>query len=361
MSIVKTIDLIDKLQERSEVCHEKIKAYFGLLAYWALAQAAVYENNEARLQKCKAYLGLYPDNFDHPHYNLEAYRVGGSGKAFLLMQGLWPEVEEDIRKYAEITYNAPRSAGGTMCRPSDDGMVNARIWIDCAAFTTPFMVYAGLALKEDKYIDFAADQCFRMYEMFLDETNGLLHQAKGFLENPLRISSDHWSRGNGWGIVGLIELIHYLPEENPHRKKAEAYLKDMVDSLIPYQTERGLWRQEIVEPLAWEESSGTGLILYAMGVGMRKGVLIGDKYREVFAKGIEGLAAYCMTEDYATYRSCPGCLCPGVGAMKGTPQAYLTIKIPEKDEVHSYGCFMLAFLEAHKNGITEVEIKGMVK
>ena len=43
------------------------------------------------------------------------------------------------------------------------------------------------------------------------------------------------------------------------------------------------------------------------------------------------------------------------------PQSYLTERMPQKDEVHSYGCFMLAFVEAYKNGIYEVEIEGITK
>ena len=69
MSKVNTFELVGKLLERGEATHEKIQAYHGLLAYWALGQAAVYQNDEQYLQKCKTYLSLYPDHFDHPLYN----------------------------------------------------------------------------------------------------------------------------------------------------------------------------------------------------------------------------------------------------------------------------------------------------
>lgn len=353
---IEVLKLAGKLLERYESQHGEVKAYYGLLAYYGLAQAAVAGENQEYLQKCIDYLGQYPDHFEHPHYNFESYRAGGNGKAWLFFKGYMPQAEADIRKYAELTYHGPAGENGILCWPGKE----ERIWIDVVTCTTPFMLYAGLALGQENYVDFAARQCFGMYELFLDQTCGLLHQAKGFQSNPKRMSADHWSRGNGWGLLGLAELVRYLPEDSRHREKAEEYFKDMMEALLPYQTARGLWRQEIIKDYAWEESSGTGLILYCMGIGLRLGLLQEEVYRPAFEKGIRGLAEYCICEDFSTYRSCPGCLCPGNGPQKGSVKAYLTEKIPQKDEVHSYGCMMLALTEAYKNRIREVEILGNI-
>lgn len=353
---IPVLKLNEKLMERYEAKYQRVENYFGLLAYYGLAQSAAAAKDEGLLEKCRSYLAQYPDHFPHPHYNFESYRAGGNGKAWLFFKGLMPEAKEEIETYAQLTFHAPVGERGILCLPADKDSQVKRIWIDVVTCTTPFMLYAGLALQEEKYVDFAAQQCFAMYEVFLDETCGLLHQAKGFMDNPRRMSADHWSRGNGWGLVGLAELVRYLPEASVHRKKAESYFVDMIDALLPYQTEKGLWRQEIIEPLSWEESSGTGLILYCMGIGLRCGLLKGNVYREAFEKGILGLAKYCIKGDFSTHRSCPGCRCPGAGKKKGSVEAYLTEVLPTSDEVHSYGCMMLAFTEAYKNGIWEVEI-----
>lgn len=356
MKKINVLKLSEKLLERYESQHEKVKGYYGLLAYYALAQIAVAGENEELLKKCTDYLALYPDQFEHPYYSFESYRVGGNGKAWLLFKGLTPEWEDEIREYAEKMLTAPVDEGGIMCLPTD--VTRRKIWIDVVSGITPFMLYAGLYFKEERYIEFAAEQCFKMYEVFLDQTCGLLHQTRGFMANPKRMSHDHWSRGNGWCMIGLAELVRYLPVDSKHREKAETYFVDLVDALLPYQTERGLWRQEIIEPLSWEESSGTALLLYGIGIGMRTGLLKESTYKEAFEKGIQALGTYCLKEDFSTYRSCPGCRCPGEGAEKGTVKAYIALRIPQKDEVHSYGCMMLAFIEAYKNGISEIEICG---
>ena len=354
---INTLKAAENIFRRYEENHKVVHAYYGLLAYYALAQVADADQNDELIKKCRDYLNLYPDKIDHPHYNFEVYRVGGPAKAWLLFNGYMPEAKDGIREYAEITMNSPHSKEGIICHPE----MHEKIWVDTVAFVTPFMLYAGLALDEEKYIDYAVDLCFKTYDLLIDKTNGLIHQTKGFLDDPERVSADFWGRGNGWGYVGLTELIQHLPENSVHRAKALEYYKKHTNALLEYQSERGLWRQIINEELAWYECTGTALILYGIGVGIRCGILNDEKYVEAFRKGIEALGKYCITTEFMTCLSCPGCLCPGEGADKGTVKAYLTEKVPEEDEVHSYGCIMLALVEAYKNGIKDVDLFELIR
>ena len=47
-------------------------------------------------------------------------------------------------------------------------------------------------------------------------------------------------------------------------------------------------------------------------------------------------------------------LCPGEGAERGTIKAYLTAVYPTHDDPHSFGSLMMAMVEAHRNGVTEL-------
>ena len=135
------------------------------------------------------------------------------------------------------------------------------------------MLYAGLLLDEKKYIDFAVEQCFLHYDVFMDESNGLLHQARGFMGDKTTISHDHWSRGNGWGYIGLIELVRYLPEDSEYRQEAIDRFVAHSKAILKYQDLKGLWRQSMCEPLAWEESSGTGIFLYGFGTDYKRAMV----------------------------------------------------------------------------------------
>lgn len=349
---MKTLEMCFKLFERFEKT-SKVDNYYGLLALFALAQSAYEAKDDYQLKKCLDMLSLYPDNFDHPHYNFDCYEVGGNGKAWLVYKGIWDSEQENIRKYAEKTLSAPTDDEGILCHPMFLPQ-NDRIWIDVVTAVTPFMLYAGLALGEEKYVDFAAEQCFKMYEALLDKTCGLLHQSRGFMENRNRVSHDHWSRGNGWAYLGLSELVLHLPKNSAHRVKAERYFKELSEALIAFQTDKGVWRQEITFDYSWNESSGSGLITYGLGVGLRTGLLDEKIYRIPFEKAVNAVAFDFIRADFSTVMSCCGCLCPGNGKDKGTIKAYLTEVCHHIDESHSYGCLMLALLEAHRNGITEI-------
>ena len=347
-----TLETAKRLFERYESLYHVIN-YYGLFALYGLAHTAVESKDREVLEKCLSMLGKYPDQIEHPYYNFDAYEAGGNGKAFLMYQGYFEEELQTLRAYAEKTLKAPIASNGILCHPACPEQ--EKIWIDVVTAVTPFMLFAGLALNEEKYIDFAAEQCFKMYELLLDPTCGLLHQSKGFMPDPSLISHDHWSRGNGWGYLGLTELVAHLPKESKHREKTERYFKDMSKALIRYQTEKGVWRQEITWDYSWIESSGTGIFAYGLGVGLRTGLLDRDTYETPFVRAIEGIINFFINDNYSTNMGCSGCCCPGVGDEKGSIKAYLTEVFPLSDEPHSFGALMLALVEAHRNGITDVE------
>lgn len=345
-------ELIIRLYNRYESIDE-IKHYYGILAIYALCRIADDTHDQALIAQCQKILHRFPDRIQHPYYNFPSYRIAGIARAYMFMCGHDAESQQLVAHYADEMMSAARDPQGIMKHPKE--VASDLIWIDVAMAVTPYLLFAGLALHNDRYIDEAAKQTFLMYDAFLDHSNGLLHQAKNFM-GPGLISHDHWSRGNGWGYIALTELIQYLPANSPHRAKAEKYFRDLSAALLLHQNKRGLWRQEIPLPSAWEESSGTGLILYGFGVGIRLGLLPKSGYMSAFERGVKGLSQYCIEPDFSTLYTCEGCLCPGQGDQKGTVQAYLTDKSPRKNDGHSWGPFMLAFDEARRLGIADLPL-----
>lgn len=328
---------------------EEINNYYGLLALYGLTQAAFESGDEIWLSKCQELLSKYPDGIRHPYYNFCNYRIGGNASAWAAMKGLYVRKTGEMEKYADQTMAGEKERHGILCMPGKSA--EGWIWIDEAAAITPFMLFTGLTCGRKEYIDFAAGQCIMLYEQLIDPDCGLLHQCKGFLEDHGLCSEDHWSRGNGWGYLALAELVQYLPEGSEYREKVVKYYKDLSEAVLPFQTDRGLWRQEMTEKSAWEESSGTALILYGIGIGLRIGLLPENLYKDVFVRGVEGILKFGVNQDFSTELSCPGCLCPGEGNERGTISAYIEEKHPVRDEHHSFGAYMLALVEAHRNGI----------
>lgn len=352
----KCVEIQNEIGVSASYGHAPLYSYPGILTMYAGAQAAKALDDDKLLEEVNSYLELYPFRFEEPGikfaYNFDNYRVGGLGKAWMFMKGYFKDHENVIREYAEMTLVAPKSSDGIMCDRRWPEL--EKIWVDVVYAVCPFMLFAGLSLKEPRYVDFAVDQCFKMYDAFIDKSNGLLHQARGFMGDKTTLSHDHWSRGNGWGIIGLVEIVRYIPKEHPKYDEACKRLYNHCASLIKFQTERGLWKQSIAERLAWEESSGTGLILYAIGIGLRVGVLDKETFMEPFKRGIEGLYQFCIEDDYSVTRGCHGCLCPGLGDKKGTIEAYLVDVTHVKNDSHAFGPIILAMTEAERNGIGNI-------
>ncbi len=319
--------------------------YTGILSLHGLARLAVLTGESHLLDQARRrLLPFVRGEYDFP-CNFLNYRCGGNGTAFLLWQGLLPEARETVHRYAEqLMHEAPRDAQGIVCMPSDPQ--RSKIWIDAAFAVTPFLLFAGLALDEDAYLEEAFQQTRKMVEDFRDPANGLLHQCRGFA-GPGRLSEDHWSRGNGWGLLALAELVNYLPAAHPRRSTAEGLYLDLVQACLGMQDEQGVWHQELTDPLSYVETSGTGLILYAVGVGLAKGLLPAD-VRERFVAGLQGYLPY-ITPDSAVFHTCRGCLCPGDGSIL----AY-EARAPLLNDPHAFGPVTLAFGQAWALGIHDL-------
>ena len=245
-----------------------MRQYHGLFTLFGAVKGALADNDAVLLERCTAYLDKYPDFVEHPIYSFDLYRIGGIARAYLFYKGKYDRISAQIREYAQMTYNAPRTDDGIICYKKL--MRWKWIWVDSIAAVAPFMLFAGLGLNEPKYIDFSAEQTILMFDALLDKDCGLVHQVRGrYEEDEFRCSEDHWSRGNGWMMVAFAELIEYLPKNSPYYNAVVSRYEDFCESIIKYQSVRGMWRQEMTVESAWEESSGTGLLAYGIGVGIR--------------------------------------------------------------------------------------------
>ncbi|MFF3030965.1 hypothetical protein ACFVS7_08135 [Streptomyces rubiginosohelvolus] len=153
---------------------EEIKAYYGVLAIYALGGAETEAGDEATVRRVKAVVRRFPDEIEHPPYNLPSYRVGGIAQAFLSTLGLLDDHADMLRQYAAEMMTATRDEKGILAMPGRPDL----IWIDVAKASAPFLMYAGTAL-DVPYMDEAATQAVLMHDEFLDPENGLLHQCKG--------------------------------------------------------------------------------------------------------------------------------------------------------------------------------------
>jgi unsaturated rhamnogalacturonyl hydrolase len=343
-----TFDVARQSFVRHRALHS-LTHYTGILSLHAFARLACISDEPDLMDQIRAeLLSFIREEYDKAdfHANFTNYYCGGNATAFLYWQDALPEAERSVRAYAEsLITQAPRDDQGIFSHPRFPG--EGRIWIDVAFAVTPFLLFAGLAFEEDVYIEEAFQQVRKMVDVFRDQENGLLHQCKNFVA-PGELSEDHWSRGNGWGLLALTELVNYLPVDDPRRPSTERLFVELVRACMAYQDEAGMWHQEITDHTSYVETSGTGLILYAIGVGLEKGIL-SDEDRTRFVTGLRGYLDY-VAPDGSVYHTCRGCLCPGEGTILD-----YKARAPLLNDTHAFGPVTLAFGQAYNLGIEQIE------
>ena len=346
MKLCNSLALAEALFDKHAALHPTLEHYTGIVSLHGLTRLAVLSGDTRLRDKTLAVLAPFVEGHRQFPCNFPNYRCGGIGTAYLLWQGWLPKAETTVRHYAEeIVHEAPRDPEGILSHPQHPGQ--GRIWIDVAFAVTPFLLFAGLALKEDRYIEEAFQQTAKMVGVFRAPENGLLHQSKN-CNGPGKLSEDAWSRGNGWGIYALAELASHLPSDDPRRPRAVALFTDLLGACLDIRHPDGLWCQEMTDHTSYIETSGSALILYALGRALEFG-LIGPEKKVDFARGLSALLPY-ITAEYDVHQTCRGCLCPG----QGTKLDYKA-QAPRINDPHAFGPLTLAFGQAHALGLHTIE------
>jgi rhamnogalacturonyl hydrolase YesR len=105
-----------------------------------------------------------------------------------------------------------------------------------------------------------------------------------------------WSRGNGWVLAGLAEVLAMLPPDDLRAASYRTMFAAMAQRVAGLQGEDGLWRPSLLQSalLPQPETSGTALFAYAIAAGVRSGVLDRATYAPVLARAWHGLTTVSL-------------------------------------------------------------------
>jgi unsaturated rhamnogalacturonyl hydrolase len=174
----------------------------------------------------------------------------------------------------------------------------SRVWIDDVWMIASLQVQAYRVTGQAKYLDRAAITA-AAYLKRLQQDNGLFYhgqQAQFF-----------WGRGNGWVAAGLAELLSVLPEDHADRESIVLGYRQMMQTLLEYQADDGMWRQLVDKEEAWKETSSTAMFAYALQTGINHDFLDREAYAEPVQKAWDALCGYITPEGQVTQ------VCVGTG------------------------------------------------
>lgn len=326
-----------------------LKHYAGILLLYGESRLAYSTHGQnPRLTTLKQQLLPWVNGEIEFPCNYLNYQCGGMASAWLLYRGVFPEAESEVERHAHLLVNeAPRGELGIFSHPRPP---HGKIFIDVAFAVTPFLLFAGLHFRRSEWVEEAIDQIANMYQVLVNAENGLLHQAKNF-RGEGHITEDHWSRGNGWGIFALTELVQELPKNHPRYGEVLELFKSLLSSILEYQNEQGCWHQELTHPDSYVETSGTGLFLYALAVAQNIGLTGIPDIQKHLSLGLKGLLSY-IALDGSIHNTCRGCLCPGEGTIEDYKQREALT-----NDCHAFGPISLAYGQAFINNISHISLE----
>jgi rhamnogalacturonyl hydrolase YesR len=322
--------------------------YQGSLLMHSMIELAVLEKEGKLLAQTIDLFDQYKTKKIKAKGSFLSYEAGGTGVAYLNYLKKTDKFSELVADYANKMFKKQkRSSEGILTAVWAADSLDL-VFIDMVFAVTPFMLYSGLAENKPEYVDLAVFETLEMFKILRDNETGLLHQARGFKVKN-QISEDNWSRGNGWGAFALASLIRDLPDTHPRKKEVNELAKNFFTAVIKHQnTEGSLWHQEMTDFTSFVETSGSGLLLYGLGIAIEKGV-IDKSFTANFKKGLSRFLSYISADgsvSHATY----SCLNP----RRGTKMDYAN-HVWKYNDPHAFGPAVLAFTQAAKMGIDKIK------
>jgi unsaturated rhamnogalacturonyl hydrolase len=179
-------------------------------------------------------------------------------------------------------------ADGQWKDPLPNGLTKqTRFWIDDVWMIGSLQIQAFRATGNTLYLDRAAMETAAYLEK-LQQPNGL------FFHGPN--APFCWGRGNGWVAAGLAEVLSELPRNHPAYPAIVSGYKKMMQALLAYQAEDGMWRQLVDVEASWKETSSTAMFGYAMTLGVKKGILPAKEFGPAYQKAWLALTDYLSPE-----------------------------------------------------------------
>ncbi len=196
--------------------------------------------------------------------------------------------------FSELAQSPGGGDGAAAARLAAEGVALAR------AETAPGVPRHGLGWSDDFFLGTiaavravdpdglaAAVRLVTTYAARLQQPDGLFHHDAG--------APTAWGRGNGFGALGLSELLTVLPADHPDREAVLDIHRRHLAAMRARQAPDGMWRQVVDEPGSYRETSVTAMTLTAMARGIRLGWL-DESYWPVVERAWRALLAHVLED-----------------------------------------------------------------
>jgi unsaturated rhamnogalacturonyl hydrolase len=267
-----------------------------------------YTGNSNYLNYIKAYIDSYVDSsgnvtglatsLDNIHPAILCL--------FLYQQTGWAKYKTaatNVRNYLLTNPGFNKTPDGGYWH-KNDGTYNNVMLLDGIYMAHTFLSEYGSMFNDTVAMDTAVDQTLLLAShVYINATHLVKHawdytKTQPWANVVTGASSETWSRGTGWYVAAIVDILKYLSPTHPRYNEMKTLLNNLVIGIKNNQdATTGLWYQVVDKQDSshnYLESSGSGLIIYALKTAVDND-WIDSSYLTVAQKGWQGLQTEIAT------------------------------------------------------------------
>ncbi|WP_184550475.1 glycoside hydrolase family 88/105 protein [Mucilaginibacter sp. FT3.2] len=167
-------------------------------------------------------------------------------------------------------------------------------WCDALFMEPPLLVRLANQTGDEKYLTYLDQMWWDTTDYLFDKNEGLYFRDQSYFKQKTPSGKKvFWSRGNGWVLAGLAQVIEWLPTTNPSYPKYVDLYKTMAAKIGGLQQPDGFWRTSLLDPgqVSGKETSGTGFFTFALAWGINQRLLNREAYLPIVKRGWGALSS----------------------------------------------------------------------
>jgi unsaturated rhamnogalacturonyl hydrolase len=165
----------------------------------------------------------------------------------------------------------------------------AGTWLDCMHFDPPFYAHLGAIGAGAEWSQRAVDEILGYCDLLFDPDLGLYNHY--WLEKTDRSYIRGWGRGQGWGLLGLIDVAEYADRTPSRYGEVVRRARDLAEAMRKWQLPDGNWWAMVHEPESGPESSTAAFMACAFYRGVSLGILPAETFRPAADKAYDAMLA----------------------------------------------------------------------
>jgi unsaturated rhamnogalacturonyl hydrolase len=183
------------------------------------------------------------------------------------VRGVAITFEDTLRALRQPYGGVPLDAGQQQLM-QDPG---AGTWLDCMHFDPPFYAHLAHIGGGAEWSQRAVDEILGYHDLLFDADLGLYHHY--WLERTDRAYIRGWGRGQGWALLGLLDVVAHADKAAQRYGEVVQRARDLATAMLRWQLPDGNWWAMVHEPESGAESSTAAFMACAFYRGIRLGVL----------------------------------------------------------------------------------------